>query len=242
MVKRIIRITEGGSKMEQEDLGDKPYDDDDDVEYPELSFADLEKLASGKPQRLFIEEVSVTDFSAVVAWAEQRKMAIEMENCMLYGTKVPGTLIDMSFDNVIFMERLLCANGTFAGQLSFYETSFSRAVDFRSAVFEKDVIFDDCDFGGKVTLEGSHFKRDVCFTYSEFDGRAVFDGAKFEGRVDFSRAEFRKPASFKEAFFEKGANLRKTDFEQGVDKTGSNIDETGREKSPFLEEADPDVS
>ena len=137
--------------MKKEDLDDEVYDDDDD-EYPEFSLGDLEKLASGQSQRLFIEKVTVTDFSAVVAWAEEREMAIEIEDCLLNGTQVQGAQIDMSFDDVSFMETLNCANGTFTGQLRFCETDFAGPVDFVSAIFEKEVIFEECDFNKNIYL------------------------------------------------------------------------------------------
>ncbi len=228
--------------MEKEDLDDEPYDDeDDDVEYPEFSLGDLEKLASGQGQRLFIEKVTVTDFAALVEWAEEREMAIEIEDCLLNGTQVQGARVDMSFDDVSFMERLDCANGTFRGQLRFCETGFSESVDFGSAVFEKQVIFEECDFEKNITLAGSHFKGSVCFENTEFHGTAVFDGARFDGKADFRYVTFNKPASFNNAFFEKGVNLWKTYFEQGVDKTGSNMDRIV-EESPSVEEgADTDV-
>jgi hypothetical protein len=226
----------GGSKMEKEDLDDEL--NEDDAEYPEFSLGDLEKLVDEQSQRLLLEKVTVTDFSAVVAWAEEREMSIELEDCLLRGTEVRGAQIDMSFDDVSFIEKLSCANAIFAGRLRFCGTSFLEPVDFDSAVFEKDLIFEECDFDTDINLAGSHFKGNVFIENSEIDGRAVFDGAKFEGGANFRQVAFGKPASFKDALFEKEVNLWKTDFEEGVDKTGSNMDKIVGEPTSAEEEVE----
>jgi hypothetical protein len=246
---------EGEIKMAKDELDDEWYDDDEEDEededeedddeedeedeYPEFTGLDLEKLITANMQTLLIEGRIIRDFSSVVSQAEERGISLAVEDCRLYGTRFAGAKIDMSFDDVSFMEPWDSADGHFMGHLHFYDSAFSHPVNFRSAVFEKDVLFDDCSFAKVATFAGSRFKSKASFMYSEFDKGALFDHAVFDEYVDFSRAEFGKRTSFKETVFEKGANIRETDFAKDMAGMGLNKESLSRKQSPHVEDAEP---
>jgi hypothetical protein len=251
---KLFAGIEGDDEMAKDELDDEWYDndddddyddyddddnDDDDDEYPEFTDRDLENLIAANIQTILIEGRTIRDFASVVCKAEERGVSLSVEDCRLYGARLPGAKIDLSFDDVSFMEPWISAEGHFAGNLRFYDSAFSHPTDFRSAIFEKDVLFDDCSFSKVANFAGSRFKSKVSFMYSEFNKGALFENAAFEEYADFSRADFGKRTSFKETVFEKGANIRETEFVKDLAEMGLDKESLAGKHPPNVEGAEP---
>ena len=205
-----------------EDLDDE--EDDADDEYEDFSLDELDEDSIKKTGQLMIEGSKISDFASLVSWAEEHNVAIVLENCMVYGIRIKGTPIDISFDDVSFMESFDCPGEKFSGRLCFDDVGFGEGADFGTAVFDEAVSFEDCNFYGSVNFANCRFNNDVSFRDSEFEEQCTFDGTTFQGPVDLTSTTFEKMVSFKDTFFESSVNLHRVDFDAGVDKTGSNID------------------
>lgn len=214
----------------EEDFSENDEDCDDE-EYDEFLLEELDKNPINEAGDIFIEGKKIRDFAALVLRAEEHDASLTIENCILFGTRIKGISVNISLDDVSFMEAFDCAGQRISGRLCFDDVGFGENVDFGSTVFEKSVWLEDCNFFGLANFAECRFKHDVSFRDSEFEKECTFDGANFQGDVNFASATFEKMVSFKDTVFGSSVNLHRVDFDAGVDKTGSNIDRSTEENS-----------
>jgi len=221
-----------GMRDDLDDEEDDDDDDDDETEYLELNLEDVEKGLHGGNAALLLEEKTITDFDALIRLAEDHNISISLENCLLHGTKIHGSKIDMFLDDCSFLDPLDCKRARFSGQLRLYDVGFGEFTDFGSAFFENAVIFEDCLFGKGASFAAATFQQNATFNYCESEGDVNFEGTTFERDAGFRGATFEKKVSFKDALFKGAVDLKGVDFEDEVEKSGSNLDKADKNATP----------
>ncbi len=227
-----------GMSDDLDDEEDDDDDDDDETEYLALNLEDVEKELHGGSAALVLEEKTITDFDGLIRLAEAHNIPINLENCLLHGTKIHGSKIDISLDDCSYLDSLDCKHARFSGQLRLYDVGFGRFTDFGSAFFENAVIFEDCLFGKGASFAAATFQQTATFNYCESEGDVDFEGTTFEGDAGFRNATFEKKVSFKDALFKGGVDLKGADFEEEVEKSGSNLDKADKDAPPAAQKSE----
>ncbi len=204
-------------------------DEDEDIEgLPEFSMEDLNRKnnkKTGPTQEIVIDERTISDLAQVVTVANRDNRGISIEECVVNKAQISRIDVSMTVDDSSFAGNFDCRKGEFNGTLHFFEVYFNKDVDFGGAIFKKAIDFEDCQFQNGVNFAGATFEKAMSFTSCDFEGETFFDHATFVGAVDLNWSTFRKKAGFKEAHFSQAVDFSKVDFQEGLEKTGSNLND-----------------
>lgn len=215
--------------MTEDDIENEDMDDDEESDdLPEFSIKELGQAGStnqtNSNREIFIEERNIPNLAEIVAIANKANRPISIEDCVLDKTRIDAANIDIFIDESVFAGEVEFKNAVFAGKLVLADTTFEKNADFGAATFQAEVSFDDCVFQNEVSFAGAKFEHGASFTSCNFEREITFDHASFAGKVSFGESTFRKKVTYKDALFWKEVNLRDAKFKEGLDTTGSNLE------------------
>ncbi len=129
---------------------------------------------------------------------------------------------DVRFQQTTFTEIAWFNKAVFGGNISFWETRFSRA-DFTGTKFEGNAEFCSSHFSATARFGQTEFRADTDFsdtTFAEivffpdlmFSAPVCFDRVKFQNGVMFSRVIFKGNATFSNAVFRNDCYFLSVDF------------------------------
>lgn len=202
------------------DREDEDFADD----WPRFALENLEHDPKLQDSRIVIEEMTISDFEQVVAFANEHVRPIFVEGSVIEKARIQTVDIPITIDGADLVGPFDCRKGTFNKELQVWDVSFDGHVSFQEAVFGADVKFEDCRFEGATDFSGSLFEKNVSFISCHFGKGASFHGTRFQGQVDFRDSVFKKRAQFQNTIFANAIDLDKVRFEAGYDAAGSNLE------------------
>lgn len=150
---------------------------------------------------------------------------------------------------------LVFGNISVNSQINITNCTFTGAVDFRGARFEKPLNLANNEFKGKLFADNlTQFKGDIIFDDSviydiinfrnnlfnnirfkgvKFKGDVIFENSRFVGKSDFSDAIFSGDADFERCTFNRRAGFDRCKFKKSAHFHG--IESSGAERTTFSE-------
>ncbi|MBN1843145.1 MAG: pentapeptide repeat-containing protein [Deltaproteobacteria bacterium] len=216
--------------MTEDDIENDNMDDDEESDdLQEFSIKELGQAGStnqtGLDREIFIEERKIPNLAEIVAIANKADRPISIEDCVLDKTRIDAANIDIFIDESVFAGEAESKNAVFGGKLVLTDTIFEENADFGAATFQAEVSFDECVFQNEVSFAGARVEHGASFTSCNFQKEITFDHASFAGKVSFSESTFRKKVTCTDALFWKEVDLRDVKFKEGLDTTGSNLED-----------------